>query len=161
MRSLFKKIFILSLATCFFSYSLLFAQQAPAPDTAPVAVTAARPPVMKSIFWNTAFGSAWGAIMGAVAALSSPAAPFRDSLILGTTFGGMIGYGFGVYLVVRGISFDPNTLPTPPTTPLGFVPISPINSVVQDNRMPFSAEMRLAEKTPAQGWQTTIFQTTF
>ena len=161
MRSFLKNALILSTIFCLLSFAQLYAQPAAAPDTAPVAVTAAKPPVMKSIFWNTVFGSAWGALMGTAAALSSPAAPFRDSLILGTTFGGMIGYGFGVYLVIRGITFDPTTLPTPPTTPLGMAPFSPSNPHVQDNLLPFSTEMRLAKMPLKNGWQTTIFQTTF
>ncbi|MBF0288238.1 MAG: hypothetical protein HQM14_10500 [SAR324 cluster bacterium] len=116
---------------------------------------------MKSIFWNTALGSAWGAIIGTVGALSSPDVPFRDSLILGTTFGGMLGYGFGVFLVIRGITFDPATIPTPPTTPLGMVPIVPTNPVALDQIQPFSAESRQFAKNTAKGWQTTIFQTSF
>ena len=161
MCSFLKKIFILSLICLLFNYSQLYAQEEAPPDTAPVDVTAAKPPVMKSIFWNTVFGSAWGALMGTVVSFSSPKTPFRTSLIAGTTFGGIIGYGFGVYLVIRGITFDQTTLPTPPTTPLGLVPFSPLNPIAQDNRLPFSVEMRLAEKPATRGWQTTLFQTTF
>ena len=160
MWSFLKKAFIFSLICVLLNYSYLYAQE-PAPDTAPVTVTPVKPPVMKSIFWNTVFGSAWGALIGTSYALGDAAASFRESLIFGTTFGGMIGYGFGVYLVIRGITFDPSTLPTPPTTPLTSAPLSPINPVVQDNIVPFSTEMRLAAQPQKQGWQTTLFQTTF
>ncbi len=162
MRFFLKRIFILSLICLLFNASQLYAQEEVPPDTAPVVVTGAKPPVMRSIFWNTVFGSAWGALMGSVAAISSPhGSPFRDSLLAGTTIGGILGYGFGVYLVIRGITFDPRTLPTPGTTPLGFAPFSPLNPIAQDNLLPFSAERRLAKKPATPIWQTTIFQTTF
>lgn len=90
------------------------------PPPAPV-----RPPVMKSIFWNTVMGSAWGAVMGASLALGDESANFRESLIFGTTFGGLIGYGFGVFLVLQGVTFDPNIIPNGPTTPLTQQPYQP------------------------------------
>ncbi len=158
MWSVLKKFFIFLLIGLFFNFSQLYAQEAPA-EAAPAPPL--RPPVMKSVFWNTTLGSAWGAIIGTMGALSSPDVPFRDSLILGTTFGGMLGYGFGVFLVIRGISFDPATIPTPPTTPLGMTPMIPANPVALDYIQPFSAESRQLAKSTAKGWQTTIFQTTF
>ncbi len=69
---------------------------------------------MKSVFWNTVMGSAWGALMGANGALADPNADFREAVILGTTIGGLLGYGFGIVLVIRGLSFDQNIIPESP-----------------------------------------------
>lgn len=71
-------------------------------------------PVMKSIFWNTLLGSAWGALMGVAGALTGPNLNFgsiRESLVVGTTIGGLIGYGLGTFVVLRGISFDASKIP--------------------------------------------------
>ena len=116
----------LALACCsaflFFLATPTYAQNA-AP-AAPAAAPRGKPPVMKSIFWNTVMGSAWGAIIGGANALSDPSVNFRESMIFGTTFGGMFGYGFGVYLVIRGLSFDRNVIPEGITQPLTYGPQS-------------------------------------
>ena len=73
-----------------------------------------KPPVMKSVFWNTLMGSAWGALIGVTGALTMENFRFntvRESVVIGTTFGGIIGYGFGIFLVLKGISFDPQRVP--------------------------------------------------
>lgn len=98
--------------------------------------------------------------MGAMGALSSPNVPFRDSLILGTTFGGMVGYGFGVYLVIRGITFDPAIIPSPsPVLGRGaYVPPPPseLNPILL-----LSSESRMKEEKKRYSWQTTVFQLSF
>ncbi|MGK5092694.1 hypothetical protein WDW89_11860 [Deltaproteobacteria bacterium TL4] len=99
------------------------AQQAVTPPAALPAVPPAetdqtqiqiKDPVMKSVFWNTLMGSAWGAIMGSSIALADSSADFRESLLLGTTLGGLFGYGFGIVLVIKGLSFDPAIIPESP-----------------------------------------------
>lgn len=123
------------------------------------ALPPARPPAMKSIFWNTVMGSAWGAVMGGTAALSSDDVPFRDSMIFGTTIGGLMGYGFGVYLVIRGITFDPRLIPTPPTTPLGQAHYSP--TPMLDGPVLLSTESQMLTKKKENGWNATIFDWSF
>lgn len=91
-----------------------------------------KPPVMKSVFWNTLLGSAWGALMGAAGALTQPDFSFgslRESLVVGTTFGGLVGYGFGVFLVLRGISFDPSRIPMSEGTEVVAAPMVPVYQV--------------------------------
>ena len=145
-----KKLLILGLAFIVLGSASTHAQNMP---------MAPRPPIMKSIFWNTLMGSAWGAIMGSMVALNDNR-NLRESLVVGTTVGGMIGFGFGIFLVVRGVTFDPATLPIPPITPLGATPLhSP--HVVQNEIVPFSAEMQFSGQPSPMKWKTTIFQMTF
>lgn len=145
-----KKLLILGLAFIVLGSASAHAQNMPLP---------VRPPIMKSVFWNTLMGSAWGAIMGTTVAVNDDS-DLREALVVGTTAGGMIGFGFGIFLVVRGVTFDPATLPIPGGIPLGATPLhSP--HVVQNEIVPFSAEMQSAARLSSMQWKTTIFQMTF
>jgi len=73
-----------------------------------------KPPVMQSIFWNTLLGSGWGALMGGTYSVIDKTVNRTEAIILGTTFGGLIGYGVGIILVIRGLSFDPDIIPESP-----------------------------------------------
>ncbi len=166
MKPFYKGIIVVALCMII---PLLSHAQEEAPAEAPPAAEAGppgpavKPPIMRSVFWNTVWGSAWGALMGTVAALSSPDVPFRDSLILGTTAGGIVGYGFGILLVIRGISFDSSNLPQLPTTPLGAYhsPFQGTQYSWATIPPPMSEESRMQQEFATQGWKTVIFETKF
>ena len=121
-----------------------------------------REPVMKSIFWNTVYGSGWGAIVGTMAALSGPDVPFRDSLILGTTAGGIVGYGVGVLLVLKGVSFNPSVLPVPTTEPVGNLPSSTDDPIALFGPPLLSTEQQRAQNSQKpNGWTATVYATKF
>ena len=151
MRTFCQKLLIVGGVLLFWGSVQIHAQNRP---------MTTRPPVMKSIFWNTVFGSAWGALMGTAVAVNGNVS-FRESLVVGTTIGGVMGYGFGIFLVVRGITFDPATLPVPPIGPVGVAP--PLSSPhgVQNEIVLFSTEGQSATRPSHQKWQTTIFQMQF
>ncbi len=69
------------------------------------------PPVMKNVFFNVAWGSATGALLGAAAvvvAADNPSSPenTRSEAVTGATYGGLVGLGVGLYLVFSGITFN-------------------------------------------------------
>ena len=64
-----------------------------------------RGPVMQSVFWNTLYGSLWGAAIGVSYHFLSGAA-FRESISGSMTIGGLMGYGLGP------VSYTHLTLPT-------------------------------------------------
>jgi hypothetical protein len=68
-----------------------------------------RGPVMRSVFWNTLYGSLWGASLGVSYHFLSGVA-VRESIAGSMTIGGMMGFGLGLYLVVNGLSFNQNIL---------------------------------------------------
>jgi len=114
-----RKVIIVILIIGYMGQVALAQQQEPAPEDAAPPALRVKPPVMRSVFWNTLLGSAWGAIMGSAASLADKSADFRESLILGTTIGGVMGYGFGIVLVMRGYSFDSSIIPDSPLPRLG------------------------------------------
>ena len=77
-----------------------------------------RGPVMQSVFWNTLYGSLWGATIGVSYHFLSGAA-FRESISGSMTIGGLMGYGLGLYLVINGISFNQNLMPVLPKPNFG------------------------------------------
>ena len=145
----------------------VFAQQQTPPDPAPAEETPElapkiKDPVMKSVFWNTLLGSAWGATMGFSSHLQDPKSDFRESVILGTTMGGFFGYSFGIVLVIRGYSFDETIIPDSPLPKLkrqgAF--LEPDTS----NLPPlFLAQSRpnSSEATPRWKWTTPVFKIRF
>lgn len=69
-------------------------------------------PVMRNVFFNVVWGSAFGATLGASASVigsDTPSRPpeLRSATFNGATIGGLIGLGVGLYLVYTGITFDP------------------------------------------------------
>ncbi len=124
MKHNLKKIIIIFLLLSSLSLSAAQAQ-----DVAAGAV--GQKPVMYSIFWNTLWGSAWGASMGMSYHLISGIA-FRESIITGTTIGGMLGYGLGIYLVINGLSFDKAYLLELPTPKFG--PQQPNAALLESDR---------------------------
>lgn len=163
MSPLFKKSLTLLLAMIVFCQFAL-AQQAPAAAAPPAAAAGVptRPPVMKSVFWNTLMGSAWGALMGVAYALQDPKVDFRESVIGFTTLGGMVGYGFGIFLVIRGISFDPRVLPSGATTPFAYNE-SQFPNTTPDYWTPYPPKDPQDPKNKqfAFKWKTTLFEYKF
>lgn len=122
----------------------------------PEATGANRPPVMQSIFWNTLWGSGWGAVMGGSYHLAS-GINIRESVVTGATVGGMLGYGLGIYLVLNGISFDQRFLIKFPTPKFGPPPQASTSSPAM---LPDALYTR--RSAPAKdGWSTLLFDLRF
>lgn len=161
-----KSLVILITAIFIIQTSIVFAQENPQPqqNQAQLPKGPLKPPVMKSVFWNTLMGSAWGALIGVSVALGDERGElgnFREIVISFTTLGGLVGYGFGVYLIIRGITFDRNVIPALQTTPL----TKNITPNKFNNQIPYFEDPTLFsfEKTQnsAFKWKTVVYQTKF
>lgn len=136
------------------------AQEQPAEAEPAAAVTSSKPPVMRSIFWNTLMGSAWGAIIGSAYALGIEAKNFREPLIAGTTLGGLVGYGFGIFLVLRGLSFDPAFIPESPLPKPGQGDVFGANWETEPSPLLVN-KISSWSQTPQWKWRTTIVHIQF
>ncbi len=122
------------------------------------ATTGSQPstPVMRSVFWNTVWGSGWGAVMGISYHLFS-GIKFRETVITGTTIGGALGYGLGIYLVLNGFSFDKRYLLELPAPEFGPRP-SATNWKESDD---FLHARKDTSPPGSFGWEATVFEIRF
>ncbi|MDH5752788.1 MAG: hypothetical protein OEZ59_10285 [Deltaproteobacteria bacterium] len=82
----------------------------------PVMAQGAENPVMKNVFYNTLWGSGWGALMGLSMVVieaedKSQPGNISEPMFQGVTIGGVLGFGVGLFLVLQGISFDQSAAP--------------------------------------------------
>lgn len=109
-----------------------------------------RAPVMQSVFWNTFYGSLWGAAVGISYHLLSGVA-VRESLAGSMTIGGLMGYGLGLYMVVNGFSFNQNYLPVLPQPRFG--PPTDTQTQVRNEQKPEPLAFWAAPAGDGQAWQ--------
>ena len=76
----------------------------------------------------------------------------RESLIISTTIGGVLGYGLGIYLVLGGLSFDKSyliELPSPKSRTQ-----QPNSAFIESEMMPLFS--RAVKPVPLK-WEVPIF----
>ena len=145
MRQRLKKIIVIVVLLGCINLPVISAQEVVTPLGDP------KKPVMYSIFWNTLWGSAWGATMGFSYHLVS-GIQLRESLIISTTIGGVLGYGLGIYLVLGGLSFDKSyliELPSPQSRTQ-----QPNTAFIESEMMPLFS--RAVKPVPLK-WEVPIF----
>lgn len=107
-RRLYTALAVGGLVALLLAAPLRAQEEPPPPGTGP----GGRQPVMRNVFFNVVWGSAFGATLGASASVigsDNPSRPpeLRGATFNGATIGGLIGLGVGLYLVYTGITFDP------------------------------------------------------
>ena len=107
-------------------------------------------PVMETVFLNTAWGSAWGFVLGTAYVYIS-GAEARSGISGAMTIGGLMGYGLGLYLVINGFSFNPNYLPEWPEPKFG--PPTDTQTQVQNEQPTDPLAFWAAPSEDGQSWQ--------
>jgi hypothetical protein len=132
---------------------VVFAQEGPAPMS--------RKPVMENVFFNVVWGSLFGIVLGAAAAViesDDKTAPegIRKQVFGGATAGGIIGLGIGLWVVASGITFEPEgTLLFSSRDPDGFA------RPVASRAPPFSLQTSADGDFRVTGFRATVLDIRF